>query len=201
MPRRRLLPSCDLTLHLGRQASFRRLEEAYSSGAEIFLATSEHDRLRPIGVVAKIVTLSRIPSERQGQEPEDRALLRGLRRARLIAPAAADTKEAAIARLDENAPRRLDATQEEALERVRDTVTEWRRARRRLEWQAAVAVDETRDPIARLYRLAAYEETASWTRQAMLETDDLRRKAEILIEALREELDLEALEARILRRL
>ena len=201
MPRRRLLPTCDLTLHLGRQATFRLLEDAYSNGAEVFLATAEQDRLRPIGVVARIMTLSRIPSRRQGEDSEDRALLRGLRRARLAAPASTDTKESAIVRLDENPPRQLAAAEEESLVRVSEAVTRWRSARHSVGVRGAIPVDATRDPISRLYRLAVYEEAASWTRQALLETDDLRRKAEILVEAFQEELDLEALEARIVRRL
>ena len=201
MPRRRLLPACDLTLHLGRPVTFRRFEEAYAAGSEIFVARGDASGVRTVGVVARIVTLSRIPSPRQGGESEDRALLRGVRRASIPSGTELDAKDAEIVRLDENPPRALDEQALAAIARMNAAVEAHRRSRHRVSWRGSAAVDEMSDPIARIYKTATYEETGSWTREALLEASEIRRKAEILDEALQEEIDLRTVETRILGRL
>ena len=197
MRHRFVLPGCESTIHLARENSFRRLDEAYSAGREVFVATLGHTgELARIGVVARIVTFGRIPAPRGVEGTEDRALLRGLYRARIGSSFPASTRTADVEPLPDSAgelPHAVENTHFEA------TLAALRR-RHRSSAARAAEIDALEDRITRLYRLAVEEQLRTSARQALLEADGLLRKRHILLAAFHDDEDALLLESRILAR-
>lgn len=200
MRRRIVLPGGTHTLHLVRESSFRRLDEAFSQKREVFVATASGDGsvIERVGVVAHVASFGRIPAPRGVGGTEDRVVLHGVHRARVRAPGetSATAREVEVDAATDavgEVPTGVAITSFEA------TLASIR-ARHLSGARRAAEIDALPDPIARVYALAVEEEVRSPPRQALLEAEGAIRKMEILRNAFLEELDGFELEARILRR-
>lgn len=194
MPRRLVLPGCELGLSLGRSVSFRLFEETYSRDREVFMASGSC----AVGVVARVVTLVHLPTS---GDSADRVLLRGVRRARLVEAPAAGAREAEIERLDDRLPREIDDETREQLAALDSVIQAVRAPRLGRPKDTSLDPDAATDKIQRIYRFAVIDRLAPAARQAMLEADGLARKAAIATDAYQEQIDVNVLEARILTRL